>query len=177
MAKTDNPPIVATANLFRRIAALVYDGLLLIAILFVASLLTLPFTGGKGSTSFNPGLLVYFLSVSFLFLGWFWTHGGQTLGMRAWRIRLVMTDLAPVSWKSALIRYLLSLPVWFFLIYSVLSHSQRIGIHTPLTQVPAWLLYSVGLAWLMFDHMPNNWREKLSRTKMIFSSRDPSESV
>ena len=99
------------ASLFRRGAAMVYDGLLSFAVAVVASTLTLPFSGGKGSTDFNPVLTIYFVLVFYLFFGWFWTHGGQTLGMRAWHIKLLGTNDQPVNWQTAGIRYLLSLPI------------------------------------------------------------------
>jgi uncharacterized RDD family membrane protein YckC len=40
-----------------------------------------------------------------LFYTWFWTHGGQTLGMRAWRIRVHRDDGAPLRWRDALLRF------------------------------------------------------------------------
>ncbi len=166
MTESSNPD----APLFRRFAALVYDGLLLIAILFVASLLTLPFTGGQGSTRFNPILSAYFLLVTFLFFAWFWTHGGQTLGMRAWKIRLVSKTLSNVSWQAAAIRFAASLPVWIFLIYSVLSHSERVGIQTRLSEVPGWILYGIFIVWLLIDNIPGNWREKISATRVVQST-------
>lgn len=43
-----------------------------------------------------------------LYFVWFWTHGGQTLAMKTWRIRLVTTDGEEVRTKRAIGRYLLS---------------------------------------------------------------------
>ncbi len=43
-----------------------------------------------------------------LYFVWFWTHGGQTLAMKTWRIRLVTTDGEVVKTKRAIGRYLLS---------------------------------------------------------------------
>ena len=158
------------APLFRRVGAMVYDILLLFAVLVVASALTLPFRGGKGATHFEWGMMIYIFSVIFLFFAWFWTHGGQTLGMRAWRIKLVRLDQASVDWTTALWRYLLSLPVWLFLFYSLHSHNDRFGSVTILTQIPGWILYTLGCIWLVIDNLPGNWREKLTKTRIVYVS-------
>lgn len=52
------------------------------------------------------------LVVSFLFYGWFWTHGGQTLGMKAWNLYLVKPDGKFIDWKTAFKRYLAALLSW-----------------------------------------------------------------
>lgn len=156
-----------SAPVFRRIGAMVYDTLLLFAVLVVASALTLPFRGGKGATHFDPVMMIYIFSVIFFFFGWFWTHGGQTLGMRAWRIKLVANHQDSISWPTAFFRYLLSLPVWLFLFYSLHSHNDRFGTETFLTQIPGWILYTLSVVWLFIDNIPGNWREKLTRTRII----------
>lgn len=155
------------APVFRRIGAMVYDILLLFAVLVIASALTLPFRAGKGATQFDPFMMLYIFSVIFLFFGWFWTHGGQTLGMRAWRIKLISTQTGCVTWLTAFFRYLITLPVWLFLFYSLHSHNDRFGTETFLTQIPGWTLYTLGIVWLFVDNIPGNWREKLTRTRIV----------
>jgi len=159
---TTNP-----APVFRRVGAMVYDTLLLFAVLVVASALTLPFRAGKGATQFDPGMMIYIFTVIFVFFGWFWTHGGQTLGMRAWRIKLISTNNQTVNWSTAFFRWLLTLPVWLFLFYSLHSHNERFGTETLLSHIPGWLLYTAGIVWLFVDNIPGNWREKLTRTQII----------
>jgi uncharacterized RDD family membrane protein YckC len=94
--------------LLRRLGALFYDSLLLLGILFFATFALMPFRG----EAFGPHSLayqVYLLTVSFLFFGGFWTHGGQTLGMRAWKIGLRSADGGAVSWRQAGLRFLAAL--------------------------------------------------------------------
>ena len=93
----------------RRIASMLYDSLLLFSLLFVASFLVLPFTGGKAVSSDNLVYPVGLLLVTYLYFVWQWTHGGQTLGMRAWQCRLEQNDCIKVSWKCASIRFFLSI--------------------------------------------------------------------
>ena len=160
--------LTKSAPIFRRIGAMVYDTLLLFAVLVIASALTLPFRAGKGATQFDPLMMIYIFSVIFLFFGWFWTHGGQTLGMRAWRIKLVSSKHGEVTWLTAFYRYLVTLPAWLFLFYSLHSHNDRFGTETILTQTPGWILYSTGIVWLIIDNIPGNWREKVTGTQVTY---------
>ena len=74
---------ITPAGLFRRLAALLYDALLVIAILFIAAL-PLPLIEEHVRTLWWARILeqLYLLTAWFLFFGWFWTHGGQTVGMK-----------------------------------------------------------------------------------------------
>lgn len=75
------------ASLFKRLAAIFYDSFLVFALWMMATALLLPFTGGH---RIPPGTLVYqvyLLVIAYLYFDYFWRHGGQTLGMKAWRIR------------------------------------------------------------------------------------------
>jgi hypothetical protein len=74
-------------NIFRRLGAILYDGLLVFALLMLATALLLPFTGGQ---RIPPGTLshqIYLLVVAYLYFDYCWRHGGQTLGMKAWKFR------------------------------------------------------------------------------------------
>ncbi|MBK8182174.1 MAG: RDD family protein [Candidatus Competibacteraceae bacterium] len=103
------------ANLPRRLAAILYDSLLLAGVLFIATALALGLTvAALGAESVklhnplrgNPFLSTYLLLVCFFFYGGFWTHGGQTLGMRAWRLRVQRRDGRGLNWWQALLRFL-----------------------------------------------------------------------
>jgi len=89
-------------GLLRRLGAMFYDSLLLAAVLFFAALPYLLIAGGTPTGALSRYLFqLYLLACVFFFFGWFWTHGGQTLGMRAWRIRLARSDGAGVTWADA----------------------------------------------------------------------------
>ena len=99
-------------GLLRRFGVMFYDLILLGAVLFFASLfMVLPL---RITTDHHlyPLFIAYVHLVCFLFYGWFWTHGGQTLGLKTWRIRLVSESGDVVNWKQALIRYIASLICW-----------------------------------------------------------------
>lgn len=161
------------ASLQRRLAALVYDGLLLFAVTMLAGFIIVPFTGtvevgeqGAAQNIFNPFMLAYYLTVYYLFFAWFWTHGGQTLGMRAWHTRLVTEKGQPISWKLALLRYLVSLPMWFFWVIVIGKGTD--GFVMPfIDPVPGWVLYALATCWTLIDHLPNNWRDRLTGSYII----------
>lgn len=98
---------VRPAGLARRLGAILYDALLLFAVLCIATVAALPLNGGQAFRH-NPAYNAYVYLICFLFFGWFWTHGGQTLGMRAWKLRLVRHDGGPVGWGQALSRFALA---------------------------------------------------------------------
>ena len=91
--------------LLRRLAALVYDALLLFALLFAATVPVLILTGGQAVGPNEPGFTVWLLAVSYVYLGWCWTRSGQTLGMRAWRMRVRTRDGRRLGWRHALARF------------------------------------------------------------------------
>jgi uncharacterized RDD family membrane protein YckC len=87
---------------------MLYDGILIIALLFFATLPVTLLNNGAiqpdGSIK-HLGFILYLLLVWFSFYGWFWTHGGQTLGMSVWRIKVVALDGCSLGWRAALIRW------------------------------------------------------------------------
>lgn len=101
------------SNLLRRFAAIFYDFLLLLSILFFATALILPFNAGQAITS-HWLYLLYLLLVSFLFYGWFWTHGGQTLGLKAWKLHVLTIDQQPITWLQAFWRFSSAFSSWMF---------------------------------------------------------------
>jgi uncharacterized RDD family membrane protein YckC len=102
----------APAGLLRRLAALTYDLLLVIALGFIVTFAMLPLTGGEAILTETQRYLGHayhalLAIVVFAYFGLSWTRSGQTLGMRAWRIRLESRDGTPVNWLDALVRCLL----------------------------------------------------------------------
>ena len=92
-------------GLLRRLAALVYDSLLLFALLFAATVPVLIVTGGNAVGPNEPAYTAWLLVVSYLYLGWCWTRSGQTLGMRAWRMRVCTREGERLGWRHALARF------------------------------------------------------------------------
>ncbi|MGB2078992.1 MAG: RDD family protein [Vibrio sp.] len=115
------------AGLIRRLAALFYDGLLLVALLMTAAgivVATLEALNASGAINYgiyqdvsdflskhpiwSPVFSFYLVFVWVGFFIWFWRKG-QTLGMRAWQLRVQNTDRTPISTTQALIRLVTAL--------------------------------------------------------------------
>lgn len=178
MSQNPPPESLPRAGLLRRLAALFYDALLLAAVLMIASALSLPFTGGEAVRAGNPFFSTYILLVAFFFFAWFWTHGGQTLGMRAWRLRLQQLNGSGVSWWHALLRFLSALPAW--LLFGLGATKATLGDSAELAgpfglvyQLPHWLLLGGGIVLLLWDHSPYSWRDRFSETTVVRLPKQP----
>jgi len=91
--------------LLRRLAALCYDALLLAAIVFSFTLVVIALRLGQ---PVPPGSLWFplsLLAITMAFFCGFWVQGGQTLGMRAWHIRVVTDDGHALGWLRAAARF------------------------------------------------------------------------
>ncbi len=89
----------------RRLAALPYEALLILAVLFIAAF---PLAGLKGATLQGVAHLLsqfYFLCVTAIYFTWFWRHGGQTLAMKTWRFRVISASGQPLTLIRALARF------------------------------------------------------------------------
>lgn len=153
----------------KRLLVAIYDGLLILATVFFASAITLPFTGGEATSANNIFMTIYLFAVIYVFYGWFWTHGGQTLGMRAWKQQLVQLDGSPVNWQQAFIRFITALPAWCLFLIGILLWilPEKIELAEWLTNIPKWLLTLSGFVWILLNNRNNNWRDKISGTHVI----------
>ena len=91
--------------LARRLASGVYELLLLVALVFIA---TFPFLALFGDSTHGwrrHALQAWVLVAWGAYFAWFWTHGGQTLPMKVWRLRLVREDGGSVAIPRAIHRY------------------------------------------------------------------------
>ena len=109
MDQADKGPSYPPAGLLRRLMAMFYDSLLLISTLLVATALLMLFSRGA-LTYHNPFFRTFLFLICYAFYNWFWLHGGQTLGMRAWRLRVQGRDGRPITPWQALLRFMLAIP-------------------------------------------------------------------
>jgi uncharacterized RDD family membrane protein YckC len=103
--------------LWRRLLALLYDLLAVIAIAAVMGLVCQIATHGRLFDAQGHALTWWFQPLQYLTISAYfvvsWLRGGQTLGMRPWRIRVTSTSGTAVSWRQALIRLIVAwLPVF-----------------------------------------------------------------
>ncbi|WP_258868006.1 RDD family protein [Alkalilimnicola ehrlichii] len=95
-----------TASFLRRMGACLYDGLLVLALWMVGTVIVLPFTGGEAiPDQFQPLFQAYLVVLTAAFFIGFWRHAGQTLGMRAWHLRVQQPDGSRITLQQGLIRF------------------------------------------------------------------------
>lgn len=104
------------APLARRMAAFIYEGVLLFGLVMAVGALYSIAVGQHHGLQGREGMMAaQFIALAAYFM-WFWTHGGQTLAMRTWQIRLLNAAGGPISPWQALTRFLLSwlwfMPAW-----------------------------------------------------------------
>lgn len=136
-------------SFLRRLGAMFYDTLLAGAtVLIVNGILAAVVAHQLGLPEIAPGstlaklfAILHFL-VIFAFFGWFWTHGGQTLGMRAWKIRVESYDGRELTWQQAFFRYMAAIMSWAFL--------------------------GVGFLIALFDPDKLTWHDRFSRTRLNY---------
>lgn len=105
------PPVPGTpAGPLLRSAVMVYESVLLFGVLFITAYLLLavlqwthPLSAGRRAAVFAVCVLA--LGAYFV---WHWRHGGRTLPMRTWDLRVLRDDGAPLTTGQALARYLLA---------------------------------------------------------------------
>ena len=102
------------APLWRRLFAATYDTLLLLGLWLAATFTAWAISHLLGAEGALPPefMRAYLFAITFAFHGWFWTHGGQTLGMRAWRIQLRLVDGGELRWPTAMLRFAVAIPSW-----------------------------------------------------------------
>jgi uncharacterized RDD family membrane protein YckC len=99
-------------SLRRRLAAFVYEGVLLFGVLTLAALAYGLLTQQRHALVGMHGLQAFLFLVLGLYFTWFWSHGGQTVAMKTWHVRLLSKEGQPVGAARAWLRYLLSW-LWF----------------------------------------------------------------
>ena len=127
-----------TPGLWRRMACFAYEGVLLFGVVMIAGYLFSSLTQQRHALEGRHGLQAFLFVVLGIYFGWFWSHGGQTVAMRAWHIKLLDRNGLPVSQGRAVSRYLLSW-LWFMPALAVVWVS---GIRSP---VSAFAVLGIGV--------------------------------
>ena len=68
-------------------------------------------------------------AVGFLFFSWFWRHGGQTLGMQAWRIKVISETSQHITYKQCAIRYVIGTLLFGITLVLALFRPSKQGLH------------------------------------------------
>jgi len=111
-AQAATPAGESAPSLRRRLACFVYEGVLLFGVLMISGYLFSSLTQQRDPLVGRHALQAFLFVVLGIYFVWFWSHGGQTVAMKAWHIRVVDSTGRPLSEMRALMRYLLAW-LWF----------------------------------------------------------------
>lgn len=128
----------------RRLAAMLYESFLILAVLMVAGLAYIPVFGNADSPLEKALFQFYLLAVLMIYFLIFWVRGGQTLAMKTWRIRLTDLNGANISLPRGILRFFLA----------VLSFG----------------LLGFGFLWMFFDRDKQYLHDRLAKTRLISTS-------
>jgi len=128
------------AGFMRRLLALLYDWLLIIALMMVLSV-PLVAPSNEAIAVGNPWYRAGLIALTASFFAGFWCYRGQTLGMRAWRLKVVDHQGNELSPATAMLRFTAAC-------FSTAA-------------------FGMGFIWILFDPDKLSWHDRLSRTRIV----------
>lgn len=162
------------ATPWRCLFASLYDALVLLAVCFLAMAIVTPFFDPQNTTH-QVLAGVYLLVIISSFYLWFWTHGGQTVGMRAWRLKLQTTEGQTINLAQGLFRIITAIPPWLgFGLFALLASERKVeSLSTPLQLIHPYAIWLslFCLLWILFDNRPRSWRNRLSQSEIRFTPK------
>ncbi|MCK5360911.1 MAG: RDD family protein [Gammaproteobacteria bacterium] len=141
MSKLQKQKVTGFARLM---ASVFYDAMLLIAVLFFATLalLLIPEDFRNASSLSDLAKVGWYLLISYIYFVGFWLKGGQTPGMKPWKLTLVTMQGDPPGLKQATLRFF--------------------------TAILSWALAGLGFLWMLVDSNHYSLHDHLSGSKLIF---------
>jgi len=156
--------VTRAPGLARRLAAFVYEGVLLFGVVMIAGLVYSGLTQQRHALQGRAGMMVFLFLVLGIYFSWFWSHGGQTVAMKAWHVRLLGADGQPVSRLRAAMRYLLSW-LWFLPATAAIYSAGLHGKGEISVALLAGVLAYAALAWLRPDRQ--FWHDVVCGTRLV----------
>lgn len=133
------------SGLLRHIAAMIYDTLIVTALLMAATALLLPFHHGQAIPPHHIIYQIYLSLITFCYFSLSWIYAQQTIGMRAWGLQICTIDNKPMSLRKSVLRFI----------------AAAISL----------LAGGIGLWWMLLDGKQWTWQDKWSGTYLILAAR------
>lgn len=134
----------ASPGILRRLASMMYEALLLLALLFIAAFVFTAATHNMQSPLLRLFFQAYLLLLGGLYFVGFWLRGGQTLAMKTWHLRVERRDGGRLTANQAVLRYLLAV----------------VGV-----------TLGFGVVWAFFDRDRQFWHDRVAGTRIVFTSQ------
>lgn len=128
----------------RRLASMLYEGLVVFSILLIGFWLPQALLSGIGLGFSARGLWLHVFVLLMLYFLWFWLNGGQTLPMKTWKLKLANPDGSPPRPAQALLRYLAA---W-----------------------PSILVFGIGILWALVDKDKQFLHDRIAGTRIVSST-------
>lgn len=129
------------AGIGRRLGSLLYESLVVFAVLLIGFWLPQTLLAGAGISFSARMLWVHVLVLLLAYFTWFWLNGGQTLPMKTWKLRIANPDGSPLRPMQAVLRYLAA---W-----------------------PSILLFGIGILWALIDRDRQFLHDRIAGSRII----------
>ncbi|MBT8101113.1 MAG: RDD family protein [Gammaproteobacteria bacterium] len=138
------------ASLLRRLGAILYDTLLVLALLFLT---TIPFIAARGGEPVDAESNLFYqltlIAVIYAFFVGFWRRAGRTLGMQSWGLQLEALAGGRPDIGTLTVRFLVA--------------------------IVSWLPLGLGFLWQLWDRDQLTWHDRLSGTRLMHYPRPPTD--
>lgn len=162
-------PQAATPSIKRRLACVPYEGLILLALLLIA---TFPFAGMKGaalSGSLHAILQIYLCGVAGAYFLIFWLRSGQTLAMKTWRVKVCAANNQPLTFKKGITKLLVSALFYVPACIGLVLFFFPARIH-PVVTIWFFLPLFATIFWAKFDRDNQFLHDRLAGTRIVSAS-------
>ncbi len=136
-------------GLMRRVGAMLYDALLVFALLMLTAI---PFIAIRGGDAVAPSSDLFFrlslLAVIYVFFVGFWIRSGRTLGMQSWGLQLETPDGSVPGIGAASIRFAAA--------------------------IVSWIPLGLGYLWQLWDKDSLTWHDRISKTRIVHYPKEKS---
>lgn len=135
----------ATPGMARRLACMLYESLVVFAVLLIGFLLPQIVLNAFGVVVSGKLLWLHTLALLMFYFVWFWLNGGQTLPMKTWKLVLIGADGRRLRPLQAVLRYLVA---W-----------------------PSVLLCGIGIFWAFFDKDRQFLHDRIAGTRIVYTDK------
>lgn len=159
----------APVTVRRRLAALLYESVLLFGVIFLAGLAFSLVLQQRNGYTYHRLMAVWIAFVALAYFVGFWRHGGQTLPMKTWRLRVVGPDGQPPTTGRATLRYLAA---WLWFLPPLALHPlMHLTVPHTLALAALWFVLWAASARLSRDRQFPH--DRLAGTRIVSVLRQP----
>jgi len=130
-----------TPGMGRRLACLLYEGLVVFSVLLIGFLMPQIVLSGFGMIMPAKMLWLHVFVLLMLYFTWFWLNGGQTLPMKTWKMRIANPDGSRLRPLQAVLRYLAA---W-----------------------PSYCLFGIGVLWALLDPEKQFLHDRIAGSRIV----------